>query len=173
MEEAQALPKPDELLSLHGISSELFTLLREWFAVPEMMELNLTAIDSAVRELGEPTMIAAMAMRKLQALQLVSTPGVKTSTDVVVTMVQDLDRALLHAPTLRLRRQADDADWDTALVELLEPGEDDEPSMVDLGPNEGDGIDPEVDRFRQLHGALHQAVRAVLEASAGEIRIFR
>ena len=40
-------------------------------------------------------MVAALAMRKLQALHLLSTPGVRTTTDVVVTIVQDIDRALI------------------------------------------------------------------------------
>ena len=53
-----------------------------------VVALDLNEIDSAVLELGDPTMIAALAMRKLQALHLLATPGVRTTTDVVVTIVQ-------------------------------------------------------------------------------------
>ena len=79
--------------------------------------LDLSAVDSekVVREMAEPAMIAALAMRKLQALHLLATPGVRTSTDVVVTIVQDLTRALLQAPVMRLRVAAERTDWDAAL----------------------------------------------------------
>ena len=97
--------KPDELLALHGVTAQMFAIMRRWFDVPSSVTLDLTAVDSAVVELGEPRLIAAMAMRKLQALHLLSTPGVRTSTDVVVAIVQDLQRALIQAPTA-----SDDAD---------------------------------------------------------------
>ena len=64
------------------------------------VSIDLADIDSAVIELGDPEMIAALAMRKLQALRLLATPGVRTTTDVVVAIVNDLDRALLQAPDL-------------------------------------------------------------------------
>ena len=87
-------PKPAELLALHDVTTELFVTLQRWFSVPPTISVDVSAVDAegAVRELGDPTMIAAFAMRKLQALNLLSTPGVRTSTDVVVTMVQDLTR---------------------------------------------------------------------------------
>jgi hypothetical protein len=112
------IPKPDELLALHGVTSQMFAILRRWFDVPAAVTLDLTAVDSAVVELGEPRLIAAMAMRKLQALHLLATPGVRTSTDVVVTIVQDLQRALIQAPSMRLRLAASSTDWDAALRSL-------------------------------------------------------
>ena len=60
-------------------------------------------------------MIAALAMRKLQALRLLATPGVRTSTDVVLSIVNDLDRALVQAPIMRLKLRASTIDWDAAL----------------------------------------------------------
>ena len=69
-------------------------------------------------------MIAALAMRKLQALHLLSTPGVMTTTDVVITIVQDLDRALVQAPNMRLKLQAAATDWDAAFAELDPVGDD-------------------------------------------------
>ncbi len=162
------IPKPDELLALHDVTAELFVTLRRWFDVPERVSIDLAEVDSAVSELGDPQMIAAMAMRKLQALHLLSTPGVRTSTDVVVSIVQDLDRALAQAPTMRLRRVAAATDWDEALAELsdadLSGGE------VETGPSSADVEDAEAARFRGLHEKLHQAVFAVLRASEGEIR---
>ena len=97
-EPIDALPKPDALLALHDVTAELFDTLRYWFDVPASVSIDLRAVDSAVGELGDPQMIAALAMRKLQALNLLATPGVLTTTDVVVAIVQDLDRALVQAP---------------------------------------------------------------------------
>jgi hypothetical protein len=165
IDEPEDLAKPDELLALHGVTTELFELLRRWFAVPDEVYLDLAEIDSAVREMGDPVMIAALAMRKLQALHLIATPGVRTTTDVVIVIVQDLDRALIQAPTMRLRLAAETADWDAALVEL-ETGESEE------APASADAEDPEAQRFRMLHSRLHAAVEAVVRASDGEIRVF-
>jgi hypothetical protein len=156
----EAIPKPDELLALHGVTDELFSMLKRWFGVGPTVSLSLEDIDSAVAELGEPTMIAALAMRKLQALRLLAQPGVQTSTDVVVTIVQDLERALIQAPNMHLQRAAEATDWDAALMGLVDE---------DRAPDES--ADAETERFRALHAALHLAVRAVIEASDGEIRL--
>ena len=100
------IPKPDELVALYGVTTELFVVLKRWFGVPDAVQLDLSNIDAATTEMADPVMIAALAMRKLQALHLVATPGVKTTTDVVVSVVQDLDRALVQAPNMRLRLAA-------------------------------------------------------------------
>ena len=167
-DDPQVLPKPDALLALHDSTVELFARLREWFDVPGTVELDLTAIDAAVAELSDPVMVAALAMRKLQALHLLATPGVRTTTDVVVTIVQDLDRALVQAPASRLRVQAADTDWDAELAALEQGG------LADGGgvPVDADEADPEVERFRMLHAQLHEAARAVVEASEGRIKVF-
>ena len=159
------VPKPDELLALGGVTAEMFAILRTWFDVPPRVTLDLVDVDSAVAELGDPVMIAALAMRKLQALNLLATPGVRTTTDVVIIIVQDLDRALIQAPTMRLKLAAETADWDAALLEL-ETGESEE------APASADAEDPEAQRFRMLHSLLHAAVEAVVRASDGEIRVF-
>lgn len=168
-EGSEVLPKPDALLALHDVTAELFGRLQEWFDVPDTVSLDLSGVDSAVKELTDPVMVAALAMRKLQALHVLSTPGVRTTTDVVITIVQDLDRALLQAPISRLRLKAEATDWDEAFTDLLEgPAESDEPEA----PTEASDADPEVERFRMLHSQLHRAARAVLEASDRRIRIF-
>jgi hypothetical protein len=167
-DEPKVLPKPDAVLALHDVTAELFARLRDWFDVPDSVSLDLSAIDSAVAELGDPQMVAALAMRKLQALHLLSTPGVRTTTDVVVTIVQDLDRALLQAPFSRLRLRAESTDWDAELAALESDGLDADTAA----PVDPDAADPEVERFRMLHAQLHLAARAVLEASEGAIRIF-
>lgn len=164
--EEAALPKPDELLALHGVTESLFVTLRDWFDVGTKVELDLREIDSAVLEMGDPQMIAAMAMRKLQALRLISTPGVRTSTDVVIAIVNDIDRALLQAPSMYLARRAETTDWDAALADL---GHDEGPASVGA---EADAEDPEIQRFYGYHNALHHAVHAVVEAARGEIRYF-
>jgi hypothetical protein len=187
-EQIPTIPKPDALLALHDVTTDLFATLRRWFAVPGEVPLDLRDIDSAVAELGDPLMIAALAMRKLQALHLLATPGVMTTTDVVVTIVQDLDRALVQAPNMHLKLQAAATDWDAELVVLErsdgaeldaavladDVDEDDDDLYVDdeLGPAPLDPAqaDPETERFRARHAQLHEAVFAVLEASEGEIR---
>src|SRR5205823_7545992 len=52
--EPEELAKPDELVALHTVTTELFELLRRWFAVPDEVMLDLTEIDSAVREMSDP-----------------------------------------------------------------------------------------------------------------------
>ncbi|MGH9244769.1 MAG: hypothetical protein ACRD29_10715 [Acidimicrobiales bacterium] len=163
--EPPTIPKPNELLALHGVTEELFDTLRSWFDVPDAVTVNLEDIDSAVTELGDPRMIAALAMRKVQALRLLSTPGVRTTTDVVVSIVNDLDRALLQAPVMRLRVRAAATDWDAEFA-LLEAGE-----PLTAVPDDVSERDPEVDRFRTLHAHVHRAALAVVHASEGEIRI--
>ena len=154
------------MLALDDVTSRLFDTLRSWFDVSNSVTLDLTSIDSAVTELGDPVLIAAMAMRKLQALNLLTTPGVLTSTDVVVTIIQDLDRALLQAPSMYLSRRAETTDWDQALAQMDEMADDSAPAAAS-------DDDPEILEFRQLHGELHQALYEVVEVSEGEIRYFR
>ena len=158
--------KPAELLALDSVTEELFDILRRWFEVPPQVPLDLRAVDSAVTELGYPQMVAALAMRKLQALNLLATPGVRTTTDVVVSIVNDLERALVQAPNMWLKRRAVSIDWDQAFQDLAHVED------LDEAPVEADEVDPEFLRFRTLHGALHDAMFAVIEISEGEIREF-
>lgn len=162
--ESEAMAKPPEFLALSEVTTELFETLKEWFDVPAAVVLDLSAVDSekVVREMGEPVMIAALAMRKLQALHLLATPGVRTSTDVVVAIVQDLTRALLQAPVMRLRVAAERTDWDAALAGLTDAGD-------VAAPDDATDVDPESQRFEVLHSALHVAVQAVIDLSDGEI----
>ena len=160
----EEIPKPRELLAVRTSAEVLFNLLRDWFEVPERVTIDLRAVDSAVSELGEPQHVMAMAMRKLQALHLLTTPGVRTTTDVVLTVIQDLERALLQAPNMHLKQAAAAADWDAALAAL------------DTAVGEGEATaregaeDDEIAAFRRHHAALHEAARAVLRASEGQIR---
>jgi hypothetical protein len=160
--------KPDELLALHDVTAEMFGMLREWFAVPPTVDLDLVEVDSAVAELGDPMLIAALAMRKLQALHLLATPGVQTTTDVVVAIINDLERALVQAPTMRLKVRAAATDWDQELAMLDSGGPSGDPKQI---PEDATQVDPETERFRELHLRLHAALFAVLEASDGEIRL--
>jgi hypothetical protein len=176
------LPKPDELLALHDVTAELFVTLKRWFDVADAISISLTDVDSAIEELGDPVQIAAMAMRKLQALRLLAQPGVRTTTDVVVTIVQDLDRALLQAPSMWLKRTAARTDWDAELAAMVddpqdgvgsplsEPGPDAAADGLEHGAA-GELVDPEVRRFRELHAGLHRALRAVVAVSDGQIRV--
>ncbi len=160
------IAKPDALLALHDVTAEMFVMLRAWFDVAPEVTLDLREVDSAVAELGDPVLVAALAMRKLQALHLLATPGVRTTTDVIVAIVNDLERALIQAPVMRLKVQAAVTDWDRELMDL-ESGA--TPGSFD-GPGATDDVDPDVERFHDLHGLLHEAMFAVIEASEGEIR---
>ncbi len=162
----RTIAKPDALLALHDVAAEMFVMLQTWFRVSPHITLDLQEVDSAVTELGDPVLIAALAMRKLQALHLLATPGVRTTTDVVVAIVNDLDRALIQAPVMRLNVQASVTDWDRELIDL-EAGA---TSGGAEGPAAADDADPEVERFRTLHALLHEAMFSVIEASEGEIR---
>ena len=161
------VPKPDELLAIHGVTAELFETLKRWFDVSDSVPLNLAEIDSAVSELGDPQMVAALAMRKLQALHLLATPGVRTATDVVVSIVNDLERAMIQAPNMWLKRRAAAVDWDRAFEDMAALGDEEQADFV---PVEANDVDPEVLRFRTLHGLLHDAMFAVIDVSDGEIR---
>lgn len=159
----EEIPKPSELLAARTSAETLFGLLRRWFDVPDAVTIDLRAVDSAVAELGDPQLVMAMAMRKLQALHLLTTPGVRTTTDVVLTVIQDLERALLQAPGMHLRQSAAETDWDAEFRAL------DGPALPEVS---GSGAgDDEIEIFRTHHGALHEAARAVLHITNGEIRV--
>lgn len=157
------IPKPAELVAARQASVTLFTTLRRWFDVPERVALDLRAVDSADGQLVDVQFVMAMAMRKLQAFHLLTAPHVATTTDVVLTIVQDLERALQLAPRARLRREAARTDWDAELVALGEGelGEEDAPEEL---------LDADSQQFRDAHQALRHAAQAVLRASEGRIR---
>jgi hypothetical protein len=165
VDDEDAIAKPDELLALSAVAAELFETLRRWFDVPPRVSLDLSEVDSAVTELGDPVLVAAMAMRKLQALHLLATPGVRTTTDVVVAIVQDLQRALIQAPTMRLKLAAAATDWDAELASLDHPA-----GSARAAPATADEADPDADRFRALHVMVNMAMEATVAASDGQIR---
>lgn len=180
--DAGPVAKPDELLALHGVSAELFEILKGWFAIGDSVALDLGEIDSAVGELGDPQMVIALAMRKLQALHLLATPGVRTVTDVVVAIINDLERAMVQAPNMWLKRRAASIDWDDAFALLSDPTdtptdapEADDSPLVGSGAAAGESLGDEsgddmIDRFRYLHSMLHDAMFSVIEVSGGAIR---
>lgn len=165
-EDFNPISKPDSLLALHDVTEILFNTLREWFDIESTITLDLKEIDSAVVELGKPEIIAAMAMRKLQALRLISTPGVLTTTDIVIAIINDLDRALLQAPSMYLERKADRTDWDQALANL------EDSVLEETKSSKNNKIDTDIEKFQRQHALLHVAVQSVVEAAEGEIRYF-
>jgi len=87
---------------------------------------------------------------------------VRTSSDVVLTVIQDLERALQQAPAMHLRSEAASTDWDAAFA-ALDEGDAAPPAAASTEPDE-------VEVFRRHHAVLHEAARAVLHASDGQIR---
>ena len=112
--------KPAELVAVCGTAAWLFGALRSWFDVPEVVEINLGAVDAplAVSLLTDRGLVAAMAMRKLQALHYAATPGNLTAPDVIVTLIEGVTRALVEAPDAFLERMAKNCDWDEEFAAL-------------------------------------------------------
>ena len=69
---------------------------------------------------------------------------------------------------MRLKLRAEETDWDAAFELLTHEPSGQHPSRVT--PHDSREVDPEADRFRDLHQRLHEAAIAVLEASDGDIR---
>ena len=68
-------PKPPELVSLYAATSAVFRTLKEEFQVPDTYELALCHVDAAEPFLRNTVDIAAITMRKIQALRWVAKPG--------------------------------------------------------------------------------------------------
>ena len=91
--------KPPELVNLYAATSAAFKTLKEEFQVPDTYELALHHVDAAESCLTNTVDIAAVTMRKIQALRWVAKPGVETTSDIVVALAADLLRALDHLVT--------------------------------------------------------------------------
>jgi hypothetical protein len=89
-------PKPPELVNLYAETLAAFRTLKEEFQVPDIYELALHHVDAAELCLTNTVDIAAITMRKIQALRWVAKPGVETTNDIVVALAADLLRALDH-----------------------------------------------------------------------------
>ncbi|MGH4026821.1 MAG: hypothetical protein ACRDRV_19790 [Pseudonocardiaceae bacterium] len=89
-------PKPAELLSLYRTTQVIFEILKDEFQVPDTYQLSLHHIDAAEPVLAETFDIAALTMRKIQALRWLAKAGVETASDVVVSLAADLCRSLDH-----------------------------------------------------------------------------
>lgn len=155
--------KPAELLSLGPVCRELFDQLREWFGTPERLECDLSAVDSpiAIAELQDPQMVAAFAMRRLQAVHLLTTPGIMTTTDVIVTQIDSVLRALMEAPRSQLLRKATNTDWDR------------EWAILDAGMLwRSIPLTAEKNRVDELLATLIGARNAVIDASGSGICYF-
>lgn len=88
--------KPAELVNLYAATSAAFTILKQEFQVPDTYELALQDVDAAEQRLTSTVDIAAITLRKVQALRWVAKPGVETTNDIVVALAADLLRALDH-----------------------------------------------------------------------------
>lgn len=65
-------PKPPELVNLYAATSVVFRTLKEEFQVPDTYELVLHHVDAAEQCLINTVDIAAITMRKIQALRWVA-----------------------------------------------------------------------------------------------------
>ncbi|MDQ2883338.1 MAG: hypothetical protein M3Y48_19780 [Actinomycetota bacterium] len=92
-------PKPPELLGLYAATPAVFGILKNEFQVPDTYELVLYHVDAAEPFLISTLDIAAVTMRKIQALRWVTKPGVETTNDIVVTLAADLLRSLDYLVT--------------------------------------------------------------------------
>ena len=146
-------------------------MLRRWFDVPASVSIDLADIDSAVVELGDPEMIAALAMRKLQALRLLADARC-AHDDRCGRRHRERHRP---RPVAGARPAAAPAvagtDWDAAL-EQLSDSDSRRAARIRRTTCDAEAFDDDVALFRSLHQRLHEAAIAVVEASQGEIRIF-
>lgn len=89
-------PKPPELLSLYDPALNVFKIIKDEFKVPDIYELALHDVDAAEPVFTTTHYIAAITMRKIQAVRWVAKPGVEIANDAVVTLAADLQRSLDH-----------------------------------------------------------------------------
>lgn len=87
-------PKPQELSDLYDVAAVLFAVLKEAFEVPDVYLLPLHDVDAARAELRTTPALAAITLRKLQALRLAAGPGEPTTNDIVVGLAADLNRSV-------------------------------------------------------------------------------
>lgn len=90
----RSLSKPQELLDLHSLTETLFNLIREQFDVGATYVLKLATVDAGRKQLVSVEDVAALTMRRLQALRLVATSGHPTASDVVMGLCGPLIRSL-------------------------------------------------------------------------------
>lgn len=114
----EALPKPRAVLDLYHLAEEAFDALRRGFPqLGPMYVIPIENVDQPGPEvLRNETDLAAMTLRKLQALRYVATDGVITGNDVVVSLITDL-----VASVPRLARCMEDEAMREILMSKLEP----------------------------------------------------
>jgi hypothetical protein len=100
-------------------------------------------------------------VRKLQALHLVAQPGFRTTTDVVVTQIDSVLRALVEAPRRHMSRTARLVNWDHEWA-VFDAG-----MFLPAGCPETEALE-----FQRLVTLLVDARSAVVDASGDQIRIF-
>jgi hypothetical protein len=99
--------KPPELLSLYDATLKVFKIIKDEFGIPDTYALALHDVDAAAPFLTKTHDIAAITMRKIQALRWAATPDVEIPNDVVVALAADLQRSLDHlAECCNDRREA-------------------------------------------------------------------
>ena len=102
--------KPAPLCDLADPVGEVFPIVKAWFHVPDCVHLNLSDVDVAEGEMFEAGMVAAVTLRKIQALRLLSRPGVETSLAAILSLISDVRSALggmLQQPAGTQRGEAD------------------------------------------------------------------
>lgn len=88
-------PKPASFLALHEDMAELFGAIKRSYRVPDAFQLNLRTVDDvSMAALSDNKARAALTLRKLQALRLLTTSGTRTTVSVVVTLVSDVTGTL-------------------------------------------------------------------------------
>ncbi|MDQ2727195.1 MAG: hypothetical protein M3Y91_04875 [Actinomycetota bacterium] len=140
-------------------------LVAELVETPLTIELDVSAIDSdaAVGQLKDRGLVAGLAMRKLQALHCVATPGVTTAVDVVLGLIDGVLRALVEAPDAYMQRRAALCDWDQEF-DALDNG------LIWRNPQRTDEELEEFSRCTATLGELHKVVAAMAERGCHLLR---
>ena len=89
--------RPPELRALHEPMSHLFSVIKDWYQVPDEVRLDLTHVDAAADALFHREGIGAFALRKVQALRILCLPGYEIPVDPLINLVSDIRWVMYQA----------------------------------------------------------------------------
>jgi len=90
------MEKPEALTLLKSVLPQTFETLKRSYKVPQIYYLDLGGVTAATAEqLSQHVDIAAVTLRKIQALHIHSHLGVRTPSDVVIGLCTEIGRAIV------------------------------------------------------------------------------
>lgn len=87
--------KPAALVAIADVLPQTFDALKTCYKVKDYFALDLNAIDAIPEEqFAQHLEIAALSMRKIQLLYVISQRGVRTRADIVISLCAELVTAI-------------------------------------------------------------------------------